>query len=791
MYSDQTLSGSEITVTIDERIGSGPHWETFRGRTGSGELVAVRGLQRPMPSDAYDRFESLAAQWHSVSDQANVRTLLDWGTDPNPWVAVDYAPGELESYATGSSIEAAVECDLATRADLLRDVCDAIRTYGRYGSTRSHLAVGPESVSFRDGPNGPTAVVGDWGISRLVIDPPTTPYTAPEQLAVDESDGPAHAGQATDVYRIGALGHHLFGGVPPFSEDDPSIADRIRRGIAEEAGFDNVATEFVSALRRSTARDPADRHEGVYQLGRDISTAAPRVPSSERSAESLPPPGGESKQASSTSADAPAVETEAPSDESDTDTTSDEGKRTDDDPTQDDESTEDDGSVASNGAAGTDDTDDRATDTDTSIEAGTSGDTAVSSSSGGRTLRTGLVAQVALVALVALIVLVAGAWGAMSLGLIGGDDPEAELVTVSGTVYADAAGEVPAEEMSVTLDPLDAPPEGEDAEGPVRQEVTTDADGAFTVENVSTGNYSVWVDDANGLEYDDHAVEVTEDAAEIEITPDRAFISGQVVDAVTGEPISTDGDGEVDATIELVSTNGGSSVVDATEGGSYGFVLEDDAIDGEYEIWADAVGYEPANLTVDRFGEQDAIEPDPVTMSLSGQVTDSSVGAPIENANVTVSTDAGQEFIATTDPGGDYETEAEIPIGEHDVEIEADGYVTATETVEFETDDVTARFELDAEASIEGVGEGADGIPQRFEIELTQGEGEDETVVQETTSDSDTGEYSIEGLKPGDYTLTAERAGISDSADLILGVGDTAEVNIEIDGEIISVNVVP
>ena len=783
MYSDQTLSGSEITVTIDERIESGPHWETFRGRTGSGELVAVRGLQRPMPSDAYDRFESLAAQWHSVSDQANVRTLLDWGTDPNPWVAVDYAPGELESYATGSSIEAAVECDLATRADLLRDVCDAIRTYGRYGSTRSHLAVGPESVSFRDGPNDPTAVVGDWGISRLVIDPPTTPYTAPEQLAVDESDGPPHAGQATDVYRIGALGHHLFGGVPPFSENDPSIVDRIRRGIAEEAGFDDVADEFVSAIRRSTAREPADRHEGVYQLGRDISTAAPRVPSSERSAESLPPPGGESQQASSTAADAPAVETEVSSDETDTDTISDEEKRADDDPTQDDESTKDDGSVASNGAAGTDDTDDSATDTDSSVGAGDSSETAVSSSSGGHTL---------LIGLVALVVLVAGAWGAMSLGLIGGDDTAdgVDLTTVNGTVYADAAGEVPAEGMGVTLDPLDDPPEGEDAETPERQEATTDADGTFTVENVSAGNYSVWVDNANSLEYDDREVEVTESETEIEVTPDRALISGEVVDAVTGEPISTDGDGEVNVTIELVSTSGGSSVVDATEGGSYEFVLEDDAIDGEYEIRTDAEGHGPANLTVDRFGEQDTIELDPVTVSLSGQVTDSREGeGPAENANVTVTTDAGQEFTVTTSAEGDYETEAEIPIGEHDVEVEAEGYVTATETVEFETDDVTADVELDAEASIEGVGTDNESNPMRFDIELTQGDGEDETVVRETITDSD-GEYSVEGLEPGDYTLTAERSGLSDSVDLTVEAGETAEVNIEFDGLNVSVIVV-
>ena len=383
---------------------------------------------------------------------------------------------------------------------------------------------------------------------------------------------------------------------------------------------------------------------------------------------------------------------------------------------------------------------------------------------------------------IALIVLVAGAWGAMSLGLIGGDDPEAELTTVNGTVYADAAGEVPAEGMSVTLDPLDDPPEGEDAEAPGRQEAMTGADGTFTVENVSAGNYSVEVDDANGLEYDDREVEVTENDTEnepIEITPDRAFINGEVVDAESGEPISTDGDGEVNATIELVDTSDeNASSVNAAEGGEYEFVLEDDAIDGEYEIRANAEGYDPANLTVDRFGEQDAIELDPVTMSLSGQVTNSSDGEPIENANVTLSTDAGQEFNATTDADGNYETEAEIPIGEHDVEVEADGYVTVTETVEFETDDVTQDFELDAEASIEGFAGNDEGDSLRFTIELSN----EDIMIEENDLN---GPYEIESIPPGTYTITADRGNsIDDEAatdELTLEPGETLEVNLEVD----------
>ena len=398
-------------------------------------------------------------------------------------------------------------------------------------------------------------------------------------------------------------------------------------------------------------------------------------------------------------------------------------------------------------------------------------------------LLTPVVGKALLFGGLALIVLVAGVWG---LGLLGGSD------TVQGTVYDIEENET-VEGLEVTLEPVSPPtdetgngtegePDDSDGNtGPLT--ATTAEDGTFTIDDVSEGNYTLIVENTDRAEYDERQVAPGDD---IEISPDRALITGSVVDMETGEPISAEGDGAVDASVELVGEDG--SVVDAMIGGSYVFTVPVEEVGTPYEVDAQADGYASGSLGVDEFGEQPLIELERETMSLSGQVTDSREGeGPIEGVNITVSTPAGEEFTATTDADGNYETEAEIPIGEHDVEVEADGNVTATETVEFETDDVTQDFELDAEASIEGIGTDADDIPQRFDIELTQGEGEDEVVVRETNSDTDTGEYSIEGLEPGDYTLTAERSGEADSADLTAEPGETAEVNIEIDGSSVSV----
>lgn len=279
------VEGSRGTWSVGDRVGRTARWTTYRGTDGEGTPVAIRTPTGTVPDDRYDRFDALARQWGTVDERRTVRTLLDWGTDPEPWVAVEYVPDELEAWATGATLETARACDPRTRAELLFDVCEVLRTYSRYGSTPCHLALHPDCLSFRVDADGPVAVVDDWGLSRLVEDPPTTPYTAPEQLEAD------HASKRTDVYRIGALAVATLGNGTPFPDVDPddpaALAGAIREGVDVDALGEDLPDGAIRPIRRSTAVDPADRYATTYPLGRDLLDAVPLVDTADRRADAL------------------------------------------------------------------------------------------------------------------------------------------------------------------------------------------------------------------------------------------------------------------------------------------------------------------------------------------------------------------------------------------------------------------------------------------------------------------------------------------------------------------------
>ncbi|SNR48941.1 carboxypeptidase regulatory-like domain-containing protein [Halorubrum vacuolatum] len=762
--SGETLDGTGATVTVREEVGTGVHWRTHRGVTAAGDPVAVRTLLGTVPESAYDRFDSLCRQWRTIAGRQSVRSIVGWGVEPEPWVAVEYAGDEIERLANGETVTSAQACDAATKLSLGDGICEAIRTYGRYGSTRTHLAVHPESVTFRRDGDEPIPVVGDWGVSRLVEEPPVTPYTAPEQI--DGSD--AAVTERTDVYRIGALMYTLIADEEPFADvRDAALPEAIGDGIRSTSdGLDTLPERVRDPIARAMAPDPGDRHASVYELQAALSASAPRTPADERRVQTLgtidepPQEGPDGIDDRDTAAQAAMTTTSDGSEAADETTAAnhDDGETV--EGSEDTEASEEvwedtDGASPEETREDTagSDGESMASDSDTTDAGGgrsASDDEPTGSSSEGMTNTRRWAPAVTFLLMMTVLVSVV-AYGAVALGML---PPVGDIMGTGETadsidgVVLDAEGE-DAEAIS------DAEIQLLDQNNSIRNSTETNNDGEFAfVDLESGGEYrlSVTADDHNFAEKS-----VTAGETGLELTPiaDDEGVTGTVVDAADGEVIS-------EATVDLFDEEG--EHLDSTttdEEGAFSFLVENR--EAMYILEADADGYDPGTVEEVITDESVTIELEESTTVVEGTVRDNSDGEPIGGATITAEDDAGNIQTTETDVDGNYQLE--LVHGQYEFTVDADGFATRTESVPVEGDTVVQDFELDAQASWSGsVFEAGneDQILNGAEITLSV----DDDVVDEEISDTN-GEFTFTNLDPVEHTAEVRRAGSVDKVKMI------------------------
>lgn len=237
-----------------------------------------------------------------------------------------------------------------------------------------------------------------------------------------------------------------------------------------------------------------------------------------------------------------------------------------------------------------------------------------------------------------------------------------------------------------------------------------------------------------------------EDATEVD------FALREIVPVeVNGTVTDTDGNPIPGATVTLdgltaTTDSDGFYVFEEVQPGTYEFDIED--IDGY------TVETTPANITVPD-GSEEPIEDNDFVLaplpSLSGAVT--AGGSPVGNATITIEGPDGFSDSTVTDLDGNYEFE-KLPPGDYTVTVEpppgyeVDGPDELTETVA--DDDVeNVDFALFRPGAIGGAVTDQDGsfVPGAT-IEVTGPDG------TETLTTDDEGNYYLDDLPPGDYTIT-------------------------------------
>lgn len=258
----------EYDELVDERpIGSGGNADVTRATypTPDGDLTLA--IKRPRISDTLDMkaIEGMlveAEMWEKLDDHDHIVGVIDYGSEPLPWIAMEFMDGgHLREWAGRMDVPQALWTSIA--------ITEGVRHAHRRGV--AHLDLKPENILFRTVEGAwDVPKVADWGLSKLLLEHSRSiegispQYSAPEQF--DPEYG--RADDITDIYQLGAVLYELFAGRAPF-EGPPT---QVMRAVLDDEPRppSEVAPDVPEALDEviltALAKEKRDRFDNVAYL---------------------------------------------------------------------------------------------------------------------------------------------------------------------------------------------------------------------------------------------------------------------------------------------------------------------------------------------------------------------------------------------------------------------------------------------------------------------------------------------------------------------------------------------
>ncbi|MFB4264275.1 serine/threonine-protein kinase [Nonomuraea sp. GTA35] len=236
---------------LDERIGSGPMGEVWRGYdTRADWVVAVKVLGARAAGAATREVLRQHAQAVARVIHPNVAMVLDVGDHEGaPFLVMEYLTG----LSLGEELAARGPMKIVEVCDLVGQAAAGLDAAHRAGVV--HGRVGPDS--FRQAASGVLKVVG-FGMDERAPVPAGGRYVAPERAAGEVARAPG------DVYALGWVCYELLCGRPPFGD-----------GAASEAGAPGQeAAPGEEAAERSAPGGAAG--QGAAGRGRPVPPSAIR-----------------------------------------------------------------------------------------------------------------------------------------------------------------------------------------------------------------------------------------------------------------------------------------------------------------------------------------------------------------------------------------------------------------------------------------------------------------------------------------------------------------------------------
>jgi tetratricopeptide (TPR) repeat protein len=246
-----------------------------------GRKVAVKLLRRELSAtigpERFLREIAITAQL----DHPHILPLLDSGK-AGPDALLYYVMPLVDGESLRERLARDKQLGVAEAVQVAREVADALA----YAHARGviHRDIKPENILLSNG----HARVADFGIARAVVTSETQHLTetgiaigTPAYMSPEQAAGDAGTDVRTDVYAVGCVLYEMLAGRPPFMAPTPqAILAKVLTSEPEPLDVlrPGIPQGVQAAVRRATARDPADRFQTAAELARQL--ARPGEPDS-------------------------------------------------------------------------------------------------------------------------------------------------------------------------------------------------------------------------------------------------------------------------------------------------------------------------------------------------------------------------------------------------------------------------------------------------------------------------------------------------------------------------------